>query len=502
MADALPTAPDELEAILDYFSSHPDALEPGTAEIRRVDTHISAVLLTDTLVFKFKKPVKFPFLDQRGAVERLQNCEREATLNRRLAPDVYLGLQSVRASGNGFSISDQMDGCTSPCVVMRRLAEETSLASHVQAGRADALMMERIGATLADFHANAQHSREVSAHHAFAHNLQENLDILSDQTAFQRLRLGKRIADFHQSLADVIEKRNRTCRVVDGHGDLRLDHIYIDNDAVRIIDCVEFSPEIRAVDPYEDIAFTSMALRLEGRPDLAERFITAYASSSTDMRGLRLLRLFEIYRATVRAKIDVFSVKAGIGNQDRYAKRIEAYLRLCDTILKSVPIAVRMFVVSGLPATGKSTRALALSRRENAVVLSSDVVRKRMGGAPLEERRPDAAFSGAFQPKNTARIYRRMTALAGEALRDKRSVILDATFSRRRDRDRAKRVALRAGAPFALHFVEADPAVVEKRLEERKSRPGISDLTDFETWKCMRDRFERPGPDEPTVKRD
>ena len=478
---------------LAYFQEHPDCLEPGARQIERKDTHISSVLISDRLVFKFKKPVDFPFLNQMSRSERLRNCEREIILNRRLAPDVYIGIRTITVADGVFGLSQGAREEGEPCVVMERLPENSNLLSHVVEGRADAVMLERIAARLADFHHGDSCGAAANGVRDFRGNYLQNLEVLSSIELFRDLDLDARLRHLLAVHSDQLAARECRGSIVDGHGDLRLDHIYVDQEAVRIIDCVEFSEAIRAVDPYEDLAFTSMALRFEGRADLARRLIAAYASATADVRGLAMLGLFEAYRAAVRAKIDVLTVRGRAPASKHYAGRIERYLRLCDAILKEQPMRPRaLFVVSGLPATGKSTQALRLSRELDAPVISTDVVRKR-----YRDRKSEAG-TFLYVPAAVAGTYRRVAALVGLCLRLGHKVIADGTYSSRQNRDRIRRTAARFGIAAQFIVTEASEEEVKARLERRRrKRSGDSDLTDMETWRALRKRWEPFAPDEP-----
>lgn len=505
-----------LEAAFDFLLENPNVLEPGAPAVQRIETHISLVFLTENFVFKFKKPVKFPFIDQSTRRQRLENCLHEIRLNRRLASDVYLGIRSLFWDGRVARLGPQQaepeslsvgrgglavaESQGEPCVVMKRLAAESTLAEHVRHGRADFGMMEKVGALLAEFHARADRLSPGISQRDFRRSFLENLDVADELPEFRQLGLRQRLLAALERAWPLIRRRERLGRIVDGHGDLRLEHIYVDPGSVRIIDCVEFSPSLRAVDPYEDLAFTSMALSFEGRPDLAHRLVAAYAGASADLRGLELLPLFELYRMAVRIKVDLLTIRGNPGSEARLRPRVERYVQMCHAKLNtSVELPVpRLLVVVGLPATGKSTRALELARQHQAVTVSTDVVRKRTLGISISRKKDVGAFSEIYTARETARNYRRVVTLASAGLRLGWSIVVDGTFSRRTQRNQLRKMAQRHGIEAEFYLVTASEQEIRKRLEKRKQQAttGASELTSMETWLLLRDAWEPFDSDE------
>lgn len=500
----------QLQRIADSFQSHPEDLEPGCAALTRKETHISLVLLSSQKVYKFKKPVYFAFIDQESLAARRLNCEREIELNRRLAPDVYLGLRAVYARGDRFFLGDPPEEeaqgeaeVLDYCVVMRHLPDDRNLAQLLEAEAVDAGQITRIARSLADFHGACAGGEAVRSRRDFRKFFQENVQVLEQSGAVDAETLAG-IQKLLRRETYPLKRREMRDLIVDGHGDLRLDHIYIlpgaDADEIRIIDCVEFNAQLRAVDPYEDLAFTTMSLKVAGRPDLAARLIADYAAWTGDFTGLRLLRLYEIYRASVRAKIDWFLFQeAETGERrDYYQGRFFAYLRFIERRLAARPErGGKIHLLVGLPATGKSSFAERLRGSEAVPIISSDVIRKRLSGVNLDRSLGSAAFAGEYAPAATERVYRRMIALARLALACGFDVVLDATFGKRSQRAAVARMARKTGAELAYYHVRAREDVVRERLERRRTRGGgPSDLVDFSIWQRMAADFEKFSPEE------
>ncbi len=501
-----------LSVILTHFQEAPGSLEEGCRSLELRETHLSAVLLSEKYAYKFKKAVDYGFVTQKLPAERLLNCNREVELNRRTAPDVYLGVRFVHEGARGFELSEVEAGYLEPCVVMRRLDEEDSLLSRVVSGRVRPEEIDRVAAFLADFHANCRRGPDVTALHTFEKNQAENLEAIAQflesdggrsvstglvsAQELERFEHLPGLLDIYgrDNLHRVLDRERRGC-ILDGHGDLRLDHIYLERGEIRIIDCVEFNEGFRAVDPFEDLAFAGMGLKMEGRQDLGQRLELAYTARTADVRGWTAAPLFEVYRACVRAKVDAIQARAPGDPKSRARRRFFEYLRLLEKILEREQAArvCKLFVVGGLPAVGKSTLAGRLSREHAAPVVATDIVRKRLAGRKPEEYRSDGAFQGIYSPRVGRYTYARARGLAGVLLADGRSAVLDGTFGRRTERAAVRRLAERYGAQFVFYEVTSPEDVIRARLAERTRGPSVSDLHDFGLWQRFREHYEPPG---------
>ena len=256
---------------------------------------------------------------------------------------------------------------------------------------------------------------------------------------------------------------------------------------------MEFNRSIRAVDPLEDFAFLPMGLEAEGRLEEARIVTLEYFSHFPDLGGLSLLPLFEIYRASVRAKVDCILLKQGPdkAREDYLRNRLENYLRFMSVKLQHSRASARTLrVMMGLPASGKSLRARKLQEEHNCLYFASDIVRKRMFHIGLTASSRSGDLKGIYTPEITRRLYRRLGALARIGTRNGFDVILDATYSRNAHREHIMKLAERFGLELEFYWVQADEETTARRLEKRKTKQGISELTDIELWKKMRDSFD------------
>jgi aminoglycoside phosphotransferase family enzyme len=290
----------------------------GAVQVRH--THISVVFLAGAFAFKVKKPVDLGFLDFSTLARRRHFCDEEVRLNRRLAPDVYLGVVPVSRSGLGV----KMEAPGEPvewAVKMKRLPEEATLRDRLRRGQVGVGVLETLARRVASFHANAEAGPRVSEFGRFdvvARNVRENLDQVAPRVgaALSRTDLDTLRALTEDALARVrplIESRARRGVPRDTHGDLRLEHVYLFPESpppadLVIIDCIEFNKRFRFADPVSDMAFLVMDLLSHGRTELARAFAEEYFRVTGDEGGRSLLPLYVAYRAAVRGKVEVFEL--------------------------------------------------------------------------------------------------------------------------------------------------------------------------------------------------
>jgi len=307
----------------------------GAPAVEVRETHMSWVFLAGPHVYKLKKPVRFPYLDFSTLVRREAACRAEIRLNRRLAPDVYLGVEPLTRVDGRFAIGG--DGEPVDWLVkMRLLDERNMLDARIADGRLGVPQLDELAAVLARFYRAAAPSFLSSAVHLadFADSLAFNKRVLLDSSfnlpAGVVRRVDRAQRRFLARHGDAIVMRMRHRRIVDGHGDLRPEHICLDHD-VRIIDCIEFNKRLRTVDPFDEIAY----LALE-----CERLGAKWAGDYLQRRMKRLLRdgpaeaLFTFYRchrATLRARLAIAHLlERHPRTPEKWPKLARAYLALAE----------------------------------------------------------------------------------------------------------------------------------------------------------------------------
>ncbi|SRR5579875_624209 len=461
---------------------------PARVEFRQ--THISRVFVAGDFVYKTKKPLRLAFLDYSTLERRYHFCQEEVRLNQRLAPRVYLGVFAIMKNGAGFSIGTKPAQRFDPqaveyAVKMRRLPDDRNLERLVAGGQADAAQMRRIAFVLANFHILAARERSMrygsadAIRRSVATNLEECRPFVGESINAARFAFLRDFADaFVTKHRDLLDRRAREGWVRDGHGDLRSEHVCI-ADGIEIIDCVEFSEELRYADIASDVGFLLMDLDRLRAPALGHALLRAYVAEIGDPDFSRLLNFYKCYRAAVRAK--VASLKA-IENEVDVAQRSKARQSAHDYFEAAYHYAAvgspAVIVVCGLPGTGKSTLAQTLSERIGLEVLNSDAVRKNLAGIPPVERAGGGWAEGIYSQEFSRATYQALADAAGARLRGGDGIIVDATYRDFAERVRLREIALQAGVPivFAECVIADDEA--RRRLEMRSQRPDtISDAT-------------------------
>jgi predicted kinase len=383
---------------------------------------------------------------------------------------------------------------------MRRLDDADSAESLLRAGHLTHDHLARLAARLSAFYSTASRARDPDALRA---NVEENFAQVEplvgrfvDAATFESVRAWQ--LGWLDRNASVLETRRQHGRVVEGHGDLRLEHVYFESDRIVVIDAVEFNERFRIADVAADVAFVAMELDARGRSDLAASFLADFAMESADHDLYAVVDFYLSYRAWVRGKVasllaaDPSTAPDKARRKSREAEQLFALARAYSEPRRGASAVV---AVGGLIGAGKSTLARALGRALELPVIDSDRTRKTLAGVQATTPAPPEAYSDAFTSRTFDEMFRR----AEVVVRSGRGVILDATFRARALRLRARELASRHGRPFRLVEAVCDDATLRARLRARAAAGGsVSDATED-----LLDRFRRDfeaitelGPDE------
>jgi uncharacterized protein len=434
------------------------------------ETHSAVVYFAGDRAFKLKKPVKLEFLDFSTPEARAAACVRETELNRRFAPDVYLGVAEVRAPDG--QVCDHL-------VVMRRMPTSRRLTALIEAGEPAGPAVRQVARILAAQHAAAARSPQISAQgsrDATRRRWHDNIgelratargDLVPDSEIDEAGRLADRFLGGRQPLFDA---RIRAGRVVDGHGDLLADDIFCLDDGPRILDCLDFDDQLRWLDAFDDAAFLAMDLEQLGAPDLAEQFIGWYSEYSGDPAPTALRHHYVAYRAVVRAKIACIRARQADPTAGGEARHL-----LAAALRHLRAGAVTLVLVGGPPGTGKSALAGAVADRLGFTVLSSDRIRKELAGIEPGQHVPAAYGAGIYAQTWTERTYAEMLSRAVGLLCLGESVILDATWTSAQHRQAAAAAADQAAADLVQLRCTSPAQVIESRTAHRSA--GVSDAT-------------------------
>lgn len=441
---------------------------PDHVEIH--ETHISCVYIAGERVFKLKKKIVLPFLDYGSLARRRAMCELEVTLNRRLAPEIYVGVRKVISASGRYRLValDDPGDAVEYAVEMRfvdpanRLDQRLSDPANYTAPK-----LRDIGARFAAFHAAAQTvTGDVQRVHAW---VAEQFDELAayrellppDVTLLATNRALKAFLAKHVAL---LEHRCGAGFVRDVHGDLRAEHVIVEP-TIAVLDCIEFNPNLRRIDVSADLAFLVMDLHLRGHTELAQILISGYQESGGDAGPLELLYFYATLRALIRAKVNLIRAVQQDRGRDRTIGEAVRRLRLAERLRWQTRRPL-VLVVCGVSGSGKTVLARELAEQSGFSHIASDVVRKALAGLDSSRTAAPAHYSPAF----TMRTYDRLAELAVEEVGARGGVIVDATF--RRHMHRRRFVDALAQATVTPVFLEcrAPPELLKQRVHARLER--------------------------------
>ena len=450
-----------------------------------IETHISWVFMGVAEVFKVKRPVDLGFLDFTTLEQRREACDAEVRLNRRLAPEVYIDVVPITVDPSGIHAIAGHGTVVEWAVHMRRLAIERRADELLQAGLLEPRHIDDLAVHVARFHEGARCDAETSQHGSVAmirRNVQENFEQTRGSIdEYLTPEQAHEIEDWQLTTLDDEDRFKRRLdrgRVRDGHGDLRLEHVYFEADeSITIIDCIEFNDRFRYGDVCADIAFLSMDLAWHGRVDLAERFLARYARESDDYDLYAVVNFYESYRAFVRGKVASLlaaDTEASTNARERARREARRYFILALAYERPPLVPPRVVAVGGLIASGKSHAATTIGELLAAPVVSSDRVRKRLMGRKPTDSMQSEAWSGAYSADATEAVYDELWRLADIVLSSGRPIVLDASFRTMAMRDDVRRLADRHGVPFLLIECDAPREIIQERLAAREG-PGAQD---------------------------
>ena len=451
----------------------------GPADV--IDTHISTVAFEGDVAHKRKKDVRFAFVDLSTPERREAICEREVELNRRFAPDVYLGVEDV---------VDDDGAVVDHAVRMRRMPAERRLSTLVRRKADVDQCVRQIARLMAVTHAEAATSAEIvsvarpaALLRLWEQNLEELEPFVPEPLARGSLdEIGLLAAEYLNGRTKLLDERVRRGFVLDGHGDLLADDIYCLDDGPRVLDCLEFDDRLRWGDVLYDVGFLAMDLERLGRPDLADAFMDSYREFSAETHPGSLEHHYIAYRALVRSKISC--LKGSPADLDE----ARAYLAQCLRHLRAGQI--RLVLVGGLPGTGKSTLAMNLGDELGWPVLRSDELRKQRAGLAPRARAAARYKEGLYSPSVTDATYSALFEEAQLLLEDGQSVIVDASFSRSAWRAAAATLATDASAAVVELRCTLPTNIAADRLRERNIRGTDASDADAGIATAMQDEFD------------
>jgi len=447
--------------------------EPAADDLRIIPTHISVIVLKGDQAWKLKRAVRLPYADFSSAALRLAACQREVVLNRRTAPDIYLGARRITRQADGSLGFDGPGELVDAVVEMRRFDDDTLFSKLAAAGRLDRPLLTALAQDIAAFHDNAEvrpgeGGANIEAILALNEQSTEIVQVLG-RPAVEALR-----AALRQGLAQHrrrLDARGQAGRIRLCHGDLHLRNLCLVEGRPTLFDCIEFNDTLSTIDVLYDLAFLLMDLWQAGLRAEANWLMNRYLDESDDRDGLPLLPYFMALRASIRAQVLATQASMpGEAQQQQLTSDAQAYLTLAIELLQPAPVC--LLAIGGLSGSGKSTRAAAIAHHIGAApgarILATDRIRKKLAGVTAQTRLP--ADSYTFE--SSQRVYAALYAQTTQTLAAGYSVVADAVFSRQDERQAIERCAHEAGVPFQGIWLDADPAVLISRVDARRNDPS------------------------------
>ena len=442
--------------------------------IEHHETHVSDVFLVGQFAFKFKKQVKFDFLDFSTLEKRRAACEDEVRLNRRLAPDVYLTVAFiVRDESGEISICDSVDSddktIVESAVKMRRLSNENTLEHLLGNSQIDDHELNAFTDILVKFYSKLKRESISASQYqdVFRHHIMDNRNVLLDllggsgnQEEIATIeRIHSRQLEFLALNQSIFEKQTGNTRlssgdkdshdhgwIVEGHGDLRPDHIYFDPEPL-VIDCIEFNREYRTIDIVDELSFLAMQCEYLGAEQTGNSIMQQVLNKLGCMPAPALVAFYKSYRACVRAKVAALTKPHDDAPDVHvHAEGITQLLEIADKHASAIG-GPCVLMVRGLMGTGKTTLAIEIANFIGARHLQTDAIRIEVFG----RREADAPYGdNLYSEENRNQVYDEMLRRTSTVLQKRISVVLDGTFLKSAIRQKFVDVANVHGAKFLL----------------------------------------------------
>ncbi|MEN9888343.1 MAG: hypothetical protein RL559_380 [Pseudomonadota bacterium] len=464
-------------------------LYPGAVpRVELLQTHGAWVLLAGEAAYKIKKPVRLSFMDFSTLALRRAACEAELRVNARCAPTppqppIYRAVlpivgtpESPRWGQPGVDEGEAIEFA----VQMHRFGEAARLDHLCLRGALQPEQLAQLGQRLATWQAQAavapaeapwgQPDTVWVVVHDNLQALEALLEPGDDPVLVQSLSDWTRAQ--WPTVSAALAERRRSGHVREGHGDLHLANLVLLAGEVLPFDAIEFNEALRWVDVASDLAFTWMDLQRLGQPGLAHTLLSAWMDASGDVGAPAVLPFFGVYLALVRAKVAAIARTQRSATDERAALQAElcVYLQLAQRLAQ--PGAPQLIITHGLSGSGKSFEAgrwLAAQGGSRALRLRSDVERKRLHGLAALQASAPSERERFYGPEASALTYASLRGRARDLLQAGWTVLVDAAFLRRAEREAFAALARELGCPFAVLAPEAPLAVLRERIAARQA---------------------------------
>ncbi|MBN2606573.1 MAG: AAA family ATPase [Thiotrichales bacterium] len=467
----------DLITLIDQLSA--SDLYPHPVEvITTIETHISIVFLTGQFAYKLKKPVNFGFLDFSTLEQRKNFCRLELALNKRTAPEIYLEVVPLYAHHDRLSFTQSNDSEPVEYLVkMNQFDPNYVLGRFLRENTLEFEQIENLATQISNFHQQAEacptdliYGHPDDAVHPMLENFPSLIQTFEHPEVRYRLTQLAQWTHFKQKqLYPLLERRKQDGFVKACHGDMHLDNITLINEKPVLFDGIEFNDQFRWIDTINDLAFLLIDLDYRQQTALRRQLLSLYMNQTSDYKALELLRFYQTYRAMVRAKITALRYhqldKNSREAEDCWQMALD-YIKQAEGYAYDVP-ETKIILMQGIAGSGKSHYAQQLLNEVDAIIISSDIERKRLYGVSPLHRVAEEEKSELYSAEMNQRTYETLYDLTETIVKAGYSVIVDATFLKYQHREVFMELAEKLNADYRVVYIEPEIDLIEQNIEQR-----------------------------------
>ncbi len=425
------TAPDIKPAVCPPAWS--SALASDSTPVSKViETHCSWVMLVGRHAYKVKKPVELGFLNYTTLARRYQACRRELEVNRPFAPQLYHDVVAVTQSPTG-PVFEGDGKIIDYAVKMTRFDDDCLLSRQLELGQVTVQQMQDLADQIIAYHQSLAPVPQTGSGptvSGLSGPMLLNFEFLESHLSPEWVKPVTQLKEWAcrqlNALTPQIEQRIQGGFMRPCHGDLHLDNLIVWQGHFVAFDAIEFNDSFREIDVVNELAFLAMDLKDRGHSKHAHELLNHYFEQTSDYAALPLLRLYQVYRALVRAKVDLIQQLQRSGEErGEWSSEGAEYLELATSFAQ--PEKPRLLMTHGLSGSGKSTFAREWIREHGGFQLRSDALRRVVEKELLSKEKSEANLE-RYSAKMTQLTYARLTAFAKTILEAGDSVVADATY--------------------------------------------------------------------------
>lgn len=458
--------------------------------ITTIETHISVVFLTGQYAYKLKKPVNFGFLNFTHKHDRRHFCQQELRLNRRTAPDLYIDVVPIVESVEGgitvaSGISSKCQPESLSCepidylVKMHQFEPNWVLGRYLCENEVTPDQERQVAQRIAQLHLTSETVKTDSPLGDPEAVLQPMLDnfptLIANCSEDYQVRLTALLAWTKQRFYELrllLVKRKQGGFIRECHGDLHLDNIALIDDQPTLFDGIEFNDTFRWIDGLNDLAFLLIDLEFRQQHGFKRRLLSEYLAITGDYNGLALLDFYQVYRSLVRAKISALRLNQ-LQEQPKKSAEFQYYKQITMQYIHQAENeafnrqAPQVILLQGVSGSGKSHLSKQLQQQIEAIVIRSDIERKRLFSLEPTDRVSGVDKQRLYSAKLSQKTYQRLQKLTEQLLQIGLTVIVDATFLKEEHRQPFYELAKKMGRRCKTLYIQADEQTAKRSIEYR-----------------------------------